>query len=186
MDVGSSTSLVRNTLVNNGSGGYGPAVYDRYNVGVEIQENSACGNKVTIEGSVATSRCDGVYAFVGRRRATCLPFAHECIAPTPPPSLSPTKAPTVPTNVPSVKPSVAPSRSPTQQPSTYPTLSPSYIPSASIMPTVGPSLTPVKSQLLHQALEQHLLQLFPATILLSIFPSPPPTFHQTTLPRDHL
>eukprot|EP00934_Nitzschia_sp_Nitz4_P003960 Nitzschia sp. Nitz4//scaffold125_size66327//49400//51280//NITZ4_006137-RA/size66327-augustus-gene-0.3-mRNA-1//1//CDS//3329534631//3950//frame0 len=136
LDMGSTTILEGNSFVNNGCGTRGPAIFDRYNIGVDTDDNTACGNEI-ISNTGSSSQCDGVFALIGRRRTRCFPFEIECIAPTYAPTSAPTSAPTM-------TPSKVPTRSPTELPTVRtdsPTMSPSNSPS--LTPTTSsPTLQP--------------------------------------------
>ncbi len=160
--IGATTILQSNTFINNGSGGFGPAVYDRYNSGVVKQGNTGCGQRVDTDGFSPVTwniQCNGVYLLVGLlKTGRCLPFQHQCGTPTGLPSTYPVTIRSIPpSSLPSFKPSkentswpLQPSAMPTISQSDYPSLHPSYavssVPSANVSPVAvsldEPSLIP--------------------------------------------
>jgi predicted outer membrane repeat protein len=132
IDAGSAPDLRRNEFRNNNAGEWGPAVNDRFQTLVEMEENIACGNMVQSKNS----GCDGVFVFIGRRRFRCEPFVNECELASSQPSVPPSAAPTSSPNLPSA----APTHRFSNIPSEMPTLAPTHY--SSSLPSDMPSLIP--------------------------------------------
>lgn len=168
--------------MNNKSGGYGPAVRNRYNSEVLKKDNVACGNT----HQSGTVGCDGIFVWISRRRVRCLKFEERCVAPTQEPTETPTAAPTHP-------PSQSPSFGPTQLPSSIPSSTPTYMPSVfptehessskpsqSHPPSASPSLTRVPTEFPTTSSSDS------PTILASVMPSLLPSASQSTNPTSLL